>query len=338
MLSYLKKVGVGKKHWKDLSYQEAYEANRKIINGEASDIQIGAFWEAIRLKYASLEELTGFLDSLKEDTEFVDTSDFKPLDLAVNYDGKDKSFHILPASIFIACGAGAKIVGHGNENVPSKNGITYHQVLNAMGCSYIKCKDELLKALEISGFSFYHQKYYNPKLSALLHKRREFGLRTYINTVEKIINPFKTTKVLVGFTHSNYLEKYIQLGYHSGFKDIYVVKGLEGGVEPFPDKETKIQTNKIISFSILPKENNENNIFYTRNINVKENAEICISVLKNNDSPFKDWAILSAGLIIVASGLTSDMKDAVSMAEESLKTGTALESFELYRSISNKCS
>ncbi len=333
MIEYLKKVGVGKERSKDLTYEEAFEANKKILNGEATDLQIGYFWGALRMKYETEEELIGFLNSFKEETKFIDSDELCPLDLGISYDGKNRSVHILPASIFIATGAGIKIVGHGNEKVPSKYGTTYHEILNAMGCLTISNSDDILKALELSGFAFYHQKIMNPKLASLLPKRQEFGLRNYINTVEKLLNPFKTTKIIIGVAHNPYISKYIQLALCSGFKEIFVVKGLEGGIEPFPNRDTKVVTNKIFSLTIRPKELQIETTPIAENLSIEENADLCIDILKDKNTPFRNWALITAGLLLVAYGVTEDLKQAVDLAEESIKTGAAYESFQIYRSL-----
>ncbi len=331
MESILKQLG--KKNAKDLTYNEAFQVHEKILNGKVSDIKLAAFWMGERIKTESIEELNAFLDASKEFCNFVETGELSPLDLAVNYDGKNKSWHILPASIFIATGAGAKIVGHGAENVPSKFGITYHQVLNKMGCKCSNKTEVLLKSLELSGFAFYHQKFIVPKLYTLLPKRQDFYLRTYINVIEKLLNPFKTTKVIVGVAHTPYIEKYIQLGYHSGFKDVFVVKGLEGGIEPYPNKETKVFTSKGYSFSILPKDIKVD--ITVEEINVEENARICEEILEDKANPFKDFAIITAGLLIQAYGLTDNITEAIKLAEESLASGAAYENLQICKSITS---
>ncbi len=331
MQEFLKKIGVGKNHWKDLTYNEAYSANLKIIDGESTDIQTGAFWSIMRVKYSSIEELKGFLDAFKEDMQFIEAVEYQPVDLAVGYDGKNRTVHILPAAIFIATGAGAKVVGHGNEHVPSKYGVTYHEILKIMGCNYLYDKGDILKTLELSGFAFYHQKYFHPKLSALLPKRREFGLRTYINTVEKLLNPFHTNKVLIGMAHSKFIDKYIQLGVYAGFKDVFVVQGLEGGIEPFPNKETKVHTNKIFSISILPK--SQNNTDISVKLTPEENADLCLSILRNKENYLREWAIMTAGLIINSYYTGENITESIKKAEESLKSGAAYENFQIYKSL-----
>ncbi len=335
MIETLKKIGVGKEKLKNLNYREAFFAHRQILNNKATDIQKGYFFGAMRIKHATEEELKGFLDATKNEIKYIETDEIHPLDIAANYDGKTETLHILPASIFIATGAGAKIVGHGNNKVPPKYGITYHEVLNGMGCSYFKNEAKILKALELSGFAFYHQKYYNQKLHFLLEKRRELGLRTYLNTIEKILNPFKTSKLLIGTSHKKFITKYLEIAYYMGFNNIFVVGGLEGGVEPFPNRETKVNSTKIFGINIRPKNFNVRNSSLKLNNSIKDNSKICISILKNENNPFREWAILTAGLLLVAYGKTEDLKEAIKLSEESLKLNIAYEMFEIYKNISN---
>ncbi len=149
-----------------------------------------------------------------------------------------------------------------------------------------------------------------------------------------MLNPFQTTKVLIGAAHKQFITKYIQLGAHVGFKEIFLIRGLEGGIEPFPNRETKVCTNKVFSLSIIPKELSEN-LNFVEKLSVKDNADICLSILKREDNPFKEWALLTAGLIISAYETTDDIKKSISLAEESLNSGAAWECFEVYKSLSN---
>ena len=329
----IKKLTTKGKEIRNLNYNEAFSVQKKILNRSIPDIQLGYFLSVIKLKKATEEEMKGFLDALREETNFIET-EISPLDLAVNYDGKNKTPHILPSAIFIVTGAGAKLVGHGAENVPSRFGTTYQEVLKEMGCAVINDKERILKALELSGFSFYHQKLLNPKLHSLLQKRKELGLKSYINIVEKLINPFKTKKMIVGITHKNFIPKCLEIAHHVGFKSIYAVQGLEGGIEPFIDKKTKVFSNKTFGINIIPKNKIPKTVL--KNLkSPKENAKLCISILKNEDNPLTHWALLTSSLLLVAYGITDDLKKAYDLSEESLKMNIAYEKFIIYRNISN---
>ena len=327
MIEYLKKVGVGKRRFKDLSQEEAYTAEKMINEGNASPLQIGAFWSAERIKYASTEELKGFLKYHRENMEVVKTT-VKPLDIAINYDGKDRSLHILPASIFIAVGTEIYIGGHGAEGIPSKYGVSYHQILEKMGAKTPSKIDTVKKSLEETGFGFVHQRLFAQKLFNLLPKRKEFGLRTYHNTMERMLNPYDTDKIITGVSHPPYIEKYTELAKYSGMNKITVFKGLEGGVEPFPNHETKLFIDGKESLIVHPDSINKEIVL--QKIPMEENSKICISVLKEKRTPFTPFAILTAALLILAYRKTDEFEKAKDLAQESLLSGKAYEKFKKY--------
>ena len=332
MIEYLKVVGTGKKRLKDLTQEEAYNAEKLIIDGKATDLQIGAFWAAERIKYASIEELKGFIDAHREYMTRIKT-DTKPLDIAINYDGKNRSVHVLPAAIFIAVASGIYLAGHGAEGIPSKYGITYHQILEYMGAKTPDNLNTVIRTLEEIGFGFAHQRLFAQKLFNLLPKRKEFGLRTYHNTMERMLNPFGTDKVITGVSHPPYIQKYTELAKYVGFEKITVFKALEGGVEPFPNHETILHLNGK-EIKIYPEGINKELIL--RKISPEENAKICLDILKNEDQNNTPFAILTAAILIMAYGLTDDLEIAKQMAKESLKFGKAYERFKRYVEITNE--
>ena len=332
MIEFLKKVGAGKKRFKDLAREEAYSAEKMIIEGKATDLQTGAFWSAQRIKYASVEELKGFLDLHRKHATFIDT-EIKPLDIAINYDGKDRSVHILPASIFISAGAGVFLSGHGAENVPSKYGITYHQILEKMGAKTPKKIDTVKKLLEKTGFGFAHQRLFAQKLFNILPKRREFGLRTYHNTMERMLNPFKTDRIITGVSHPPYIQKYTELAKHVGIERITVFKSLEGGVEPFPNHETVINLGGK-RITVYPEGIKKELIL--RKVSPEENGKICLSILKNKDKDHTPFALLTASILIMGYGLTDNIDEARQMAQDSLRSGKAYERFKRYCEVSKE--
>ncbi|NPA51348.1 MAG: anthranilate phosphoribosyltransferase [Aquificae bacterium] len=330
MEKFLKTVGVGVHGSKALSFEEAEEAMRIILNGDCDDIETGAFFMAMRYKGEEIQELKGFLEALRDETKITHTPKFKPLDISVPYDGKNRTPHILPASIFIATSSGLKITGHGSENVPAKYGTNYYDVLIEMGCCYLKDKEDVLDALEISGFAYLPQWCFNRKLFALLPKRRKFHLRTFINVIEKLLNPFNTKKIAVGIFHKPYFKKLKELLTHLQFEDFYVIKGVEGGIETNPFKPT----------TIIDKEGKEIKISPSKPINIeeksislKENAKLCYQILKGESHPLEQWAVETAGLLLFIGGVASSIEEGIELAKENLKTKKAYKTFENFQKI-----
>ena len=50
----------------DLTYEEAIEAMKEIMSGDATNAQIGAFLTALRIKGETSEEITAFTSVMKK--------------------------------------------------------------------------------------------------------------------------------------------------------------------------------------------------------------------------------------------------------------------------------
>ncbi len=336
---YLKLVGVGKNGSKDLTYNQSVECMELFLNKEATTVQRSAFLMAERMKGETIEELKGFLKALKNETETVDLSNLNPVDIAINYDGKNRSLHILPSAVFIASGAGLKSVSHGSDKVPAKYGTNMNDVLKGMGCGELKNPNQVMEAVEKSGFGWYHQKYFLPKLYGFLPERREFTLRTFFNVIEKLVNPFNTSTVFTGVFHGNYIQKLIPLSQVTGFKKVVVSQSLESGIEPFPfsNRKTRIADNEGNQIVIASSEFGINIPEEEINItDIKENASINFEILQNKENKFKNWSLLTSAVILFVGGKVKNIEEGIKESFHSLKNGYGLENFNKYKEISLK--
>ena len=66
MQEFIAKIGKGQKVWKDLTWEEAKEAMRLLIEGRATPVQIGGFLLAMRIKMESVAELAAFTAAARE--------------------------------------------------------------------------------------------------------------------------------------------------------------------------------------------------------------------------------------------------------------------------------
>ena len=64
---------------------------------------------------------------------------------------------------------------------------------------------------------------------------------------------------------------------------------------------------------------------YKRQGDAKENAEILLSVLKNEASPYLETTVLNAGLGFFANGKVETIKEGVELARQLIADGSALE-------------
>lgn len=347
MKEFLKKAGRGKEGAKDLTLLEAQSALSDIIYGRATDVQIGAFFAVMRMKGETREELSGFLNAAKLACKVIDLKSDKDfdnvenlIDVATTYDGKLRSPHVLPSAVFIASASGANIVTHGSQKVPTKEADSFFDVLLKMGCSYSGTAKKIKETLIETGFSYYHQSVYSPKLYAMLPLRREYGLRTFLNVIEKSLNLLGVDRTLASVYHEPYFELQSGLSKDGGFKKWFIVKGLEGGVEPMPGTESKLligSAKKEEIVNLNPKELGMD-IDKTKltSMSSYEAGDMNKKILEGSgESLYRDLSIYSAALIVFASGVSSSMEDAISRCGDSLSSGEAYKRFKDYKKITS---
>ncbi|HEV7915463.1 MAG TPA: DNA-binding protein YbiB, partial [Albitalea sp.] len=63
---YIKEIGRGKEGARSLSQPQAYDLMSQVLDGRVTDLEVGAFAIAMRIKGESTEELAGFLDAVQE--------------------------------------------------------------------------------------------------------------------------------------------------------------------------------------------------------------------------------------------------------------------------------
>ena len=238
-IPFIKAVGRGEKLKRDLTYDEAKEAMRLILQGRAAEAQVGAFLIAQRVKGEAVDEILGFRDVVRE--AFVRPISPRVeglLDLATPYDGKAKTAQLAPAIGMVLAEAGVPVVLHGDEGIPTKEGIAPSLVLQALGVESELEGKQVERMIEKTGFGFLHAKQFMPAWHNLIPIRRLFGLRTVLNTVEKLFNPANAPYQVSGFFHANYIKRIRST--QSGQKASWIVQGEEGSIEMRPGRRTPI--------------------------------------------------------------------------------------------------
>ena len=122
MRDILSRVAVGPKGSRNLTEDEAYNALKLCLSKEPSDIQVGVFLIAMRLKRETLDENRGFLRALREVSTIVQSPAPRVLSFCDPYDGFNRVPHFAPvvAAVLGACGLPSYV--HGAWTMPPKPG------------------------------------------------------------------------------------------------------------------------------------------------------------------------------------------------------------------------
>ena len=232
----IQKVATGPEYSKDLSFEEARDTMKHILDG-ADPVQAAIFFIALRMKRESNEENEGILQAIIDQVDQVTAAVDELVDIADPYDGYARGVPASPflAPVLAACGVPA--ISHGAENIGPKYGATHYKVLQAAGKNVnlsSQAAAEQVANPDI-GWAYIDQRQYNPGLHKLLDLRTRMIKRQVMTTVEVLIGPIrgrKQTHLLTGYVHKAYPPIYSRLARHAGFDTAMIVRGVEGGMIP----------------------------------------------------------------------------------------------------------
>ena len=215
-IRYIKCVGTGPKHNRDLSEVEMADAMRMMLEGEATPEQTAAFLLGWRLKPESIKEFRAALRVLDSHTVQIPVEN--GLELGYPFDGKADNPYLFHLSAAMVAPYGVRPVVYAGETQPSKNGLTVKEA-----CEALELPDNL---------TLFNRKNYAPHLEALSGVRQRLGLRTGLNTLERLPNVGGCDTAIIGVFHKPYVQKYIAI-FGDRYERLIILKGNEGTPEIF---------------------------------------------------------------------------------------------------------
>lgn len=326
---YIKAVGTGQKLSRDLTPEEAERAFRLILEGEASDAQIGGLLVPLRIKGESSEELATFVKVTRDFCHQVHTPLEHLVDCGVAYDGKVKFPHITPVAAFVAAGAGAAVLLHGQSHTPPKYGISVRDVFLELGIPIDWTVQQIKKILEEIGVGFLSIEQISPRVAELKRIREELGLRTVFNHIEKLWNPMNARHQVVSIYHGPYLKTIPNVLQKLNASHALVIQGMEGTPDCRSNRVTKaveVRLGETQDIFIQPKEFGFEELREPafELVTAQISAEFVEKCLEAKEGVLRDLAILNGAILIYASGLTRDLQESVLRARESLDSRQAL--------------
>ena len=121
----LRKIGSGEHTSKGLTRSEADEAMELMLTGGASDVQIGAFLIAHRIRRPEPQELTGMLDTYKRlgPCLLSEPDQRRPICFGMPFDGRSRTAPIYPLTTLLLVGSGQPVVLQVGSRCPGNLGI-----------------------------------------------------------------------------------------------------------------------------------------------------------------------------------------------------------------------
>jgi len=320
-----------------LSEAEMAECMTEIMEGKATDAQIGAFLTALRIKGETIEEISGAARIMREKATKIAAPE-GIIDTCGTGGDLSNTFNISTAAAIVVAASGIPVAKHGNRSVSSRSGSA--DLLEALGVKVELPPDKVEKCLFETNFGFLFAPLFHPSMKFAIGPRREISIRTIFNILGPITNPANARRQLVGVFSSRLTELLASVLGHLGAVDAMVVHGEDGMDEITTCGATKVSRYRdkaVENFYIMPEDYGFKLADVTDLIggDKKDNASIIHSILDNVDSPKRDIVVLNAAAAIVVSGHTEDFGAAKDMAEESIRNGKAAKKLEEIIKVTN---
>lgn len=336
-------VGTGPKSAGDMTYDEAREAAQAILDGEPKNTTLGAFLLANRWKTNTPEELAAFTDEICSRSEYS-TPDADPVDCGANYDGKTDTALLSVAAGVTAAAAGTPVVAHSGDRVPMSMGCAYKHVLDELGVRTNLSPEESAGLVDETGFGFYYRPSFSPDVEALHDRRYEMGVRTFVNTVETLVNPASADVHVGSFYHLAFAKRVCETLVESRSQNpdrVVMFQGLEGydEIRPGYTKVAEWQDGEFEDYEIETAEYGME--FEREDLRVddvpRDSARITEEVLAGErDDHFADAVALNAALRVYTRRDAETLDTALAEAREVLRDGKAAEVLESVREVSQQ--
>ncbi len=323
----LKAVAKGKEGSKNLTRDEAAFAMGSILDGKEDDARVAAFLTAMRFKGTTDEELSGFLDGMRQRYRMPQVNPSNLIDTAGAYDGRKRTLHLSLSGTIIACAAGCRIVTHSGSDLPPKKGVTTGDVLEALGMKSKHHVDEALRMLEKTGFAFIHESAYLPEMERLRGIRNSLGFRSFINTCEMAANPFGAKIQLISVAHEHFMELVAKSAMAQGVERAIVITGVESSDEiPLERTEAVLLDNGEVRHLLLDPGEYELPYLKPETFgDAKRCATAVRAALSQEDKGMVNRALFDGGVKIFLGGIADSIGHGIKKALEVLQAGKAAE-------------
>lgn len=196
---YIKEIGRGKQGARPISRGQATDLFGQILDGSVTDLEIGAFCLAMRIKGETPEEMAGFLDATAARLQRVRSASGKPVVVLPSYNGARRLPVLTPLLAALVARSGLPVLIHGTATEASR--VFVHEVLQALD---VQPSDAALRIAD-GQVAYVPTEVLSPGLKRLLDVRKVVGLRNSAHSLVKLMNPCEGPAVIVSsYTHPEY--------------------------------------------------------------------------------------------------------------------------------------
>ncbi len=233
---YVRTLGRGPGRSRALTRDEARAALLMVLSGRAEPAQVGAFLMLLRYRGEDPAEMAGLVEAARESFGAGLPAGSAPvaLDWPSYGAGRTRGAPWFLLAALALARAGHRVLMHGSNEFTRGTAVT--EALAALDMPVCAGSEQAARQLDAAGFAYLPLSALCPGIDRLLRLRGLLGLRSPINTVARLLNPFDAAAGVDGVFHPPYIALHVASAALLGRERLIVVKGGGGEAERNPVK------------------------------------------------------------------------------------------------------
>ena len=315
---------------KTLNKEESAVIFNAIMQGELNNEQIAAMLIALKVRGATINELSGAVSASLQNAKSFPRPDYPFADIVGTGGDGQNTINISTASAIVAASMGAKVAKHGNRSVSSKSGAS--DVLTALSVNVNVTPEQARQALDDIGVCFLFAQQYHSGFKHVAPVRAALKTRTLFNILGPLINPARPTYHLLGVYAPELVKTYAETTVALGHQHTFVVHGA-GLDEVAVHGETQvaeIKNGKIDYFTLTPEDFGlkTQSLESLRGGEPQENAQYLTELLQGKGKAEHANAVAANVALLLKLFGHDDLKQNVQNVLAHLASGEAFETLQ----------
>jgi anthranilate phosphoribosyltransferase len=311
---------------RDLSADDMAAVVGRIMDGGATQAQIGAFLVALRAKGESVDEVVGAATAMRARAAKLRVPAGVVVDTCGTGGDGRSTINVSTIAALVVAAAGVRVAKHGNRAQSSRSGSA--DVLEALGVDVSAPVEVVERCLVEVGIGFLFAPAFHGATKHVQGPRRELGVRTVFNLLGPLTNPAGARHQLIGVYDGALVEPMAHALGRLGSEHALVVHG-DGLDEIAPRGATEVaelRHGEVKRYKLTPRDFglDEHDPAGLAGGDARENADKARAILDGAPGAGRAAVVMStAGALYAANH--SGLRDGARLAEHTIDSGAARE-------------
>ncbi len=318
-------------------------AMERIMSGDASPAQIGAFLVALRAKGETSAEILSVADVMLAHARRIEVPG-AAIDIVGTGGDRANTVNISTMASLVVAAAGVQVVKHGNRAASSRSGTA--DVLEALGIDLSLEPDQVAGIAAQAGITFLFAQRFHPSMRHAGPVRAELGVPTVFNVLGPLTNPAQPLYAAVGVADAR-LAPLVAGVFASRGRRTAVFRG-DDGLDELTISTTStlwwVDEGDVTTLTVDPTRIGIQRapLETLRGGDATHNAQVVRDVFAGVDGPIRDAVLLNAGMALAVAGgervdgeasLDAALIAGVDRARAAIDEGAATRTLERWREV-----